>query len=75
MNDDKTVRDMLVEVATDVKWIRGSLDEIKETHDELEGRVRELEGWRREQDAAGNSSDRRESRLSIGALFLRFLGL
>jgi hypothetical protein len=75
MNDDKTVRDMLVEVATDVKWIRVSLDEIKETHDELEGRVRELEGWRREQDAAGNSSDRREHRFSLGALVFRFFGL
>ena len=35
----------------------------------------ELEWWRKERDAAGNSSDRREYRFSLGAPVLRFLGL
>ncbi|TAJ43632.1 hypothetical protein [Methanofollis fontis] len=70
MPDDTTVRDMLFEVACDVKWIRESLDEIKETHDELEERVRELEGWRRE-----HAGTEHRPRLNIGALLLRLFGL
>lgn len=70
MPDETTVRDMLFEVATDVKWIRESLNEMKETHDELEERVRELEGWRREH---AGKEDR--PRPNIGALLLRLFGL
>jgi ribosomal 50S subunit-associated protein YjgA (DUF615 family) len=61
---------MLVEMACDVKWIRESLDEIKETHDELEECVRKLEGWRRE-----HASKEDRTRPNIGAFLLRLFGL
>lgn len=70
MPDETTVRDMLFEVACDVRWIRESLNEMKETHDELEERVRELEGWRREH---AGKEDR--PRPNIGAFLLRLFGL
>ncbi|MDG6249871.1 hypothetical protein [Methanocalculus sp.] len=45
MIEEKTAKEMIYETNRDVKWICKMLQEMKETDDDLEQRVRALEGW------------------------------
>lgn len=38
----------IIETHRDVKWICRTLEEMKETDEDFEGRLRDLEGWRAE---------------------------
>jgi len=61
--NEKTLRDLVIETSRDVKWIRASLDELKEKETFLEKRLRTLE------ECLGNTqkSHLYESQLSAGA--------
>jgi chromosome segregation ATPase len=59
----ENLRDMIVETNRDVKWICRTLKRMEERDDEMEGRLRALEGWRSE--TAGE--ERREREIAAGA--------
>ncbi|WFN34951.1 hypothetical protein L1S32_02190 [Methanogenium sp. S4BF] len=50
MKDDVTAQ--IIETHRDVKWICRTLEEMKETDADFEGRIRNLEGWRAEKAGA-----------------------
>ncbi len=50
MKDDVTA--IIIGTHRDVKWICRTLEEMKETDADFEGRIRNLEGWRAEKAGA-----------------------
>ena len=50
MKDDLTAK--IIETHRDVRWICRTLEEMKETDDDFEDRLRDLEGWRAEKAGA-----------------------
>ena len=50
MNDDLTAK--IIETHRDVKWICRTLEDMKETDEDFEVRIRDLEGWRAEKTGA-----------------------
>ena len=50
MNDDLNTK--IIETHRDVKWICRTLEEMKETDADFEGRIRGLEEWRAEKVGA-----------------------
>ncbi|MDE4907301.1 hypothetical protein L0665_01525 [Methanogenium marinum] len=50
MMDDLNAK--IIETHRDVKWICRTLTEMKETDDDFENRIRNLEGWQAEKTGA-----------------------
>ena len=79
MNDERPIRDLLLETSRDVRWICRTLERMEVRDADFEARLRELEGWRH----ARSGEERRKQGISAGiaagaggavALFLRLLG-
>lgn len=62
---EKTTREMIIETSRDVKWMCETLKRIDKCNEDLEGRIRNLEGWKSE--AAGNEKRGQQLSAGIGA--------
>lgn len=62
---EKTTRDMIIETSRDVKWMCETLKRIDKCNEDLEGRIRNLEGWKSE--AVGNEKRGQQLSAGIGA--------
>ena len=63
MTPDKTTRELIYETNRDVKWICRTLQRMEARDEELEARLRALEGWQAERVG----EERRVSTVSAGA--------
>ena len=63
MTDAKTARELVYETNRDVKWICKVLQQMERCDEDVEARLRALEGWRAEK--AGE--EKRVSTISAGA--------
>jgi hypothetical protein len=61
----KTTREMIIETNRDVKWMCETLKRIDKCNEDLEGRIRTLEGWKSE--AVGNEKKGQQLSAGIGA--------
>jgi len=63
MGEEKSTREMIYETSRDVKWIVRTLERMEERHNDFEGRLRGLEGWK--QTKVGEEQKARQ--ISAGA--------